>query len=56
MPEKDGRTDMEALKASLGADAACFYLQQPNYYGNMEDATAIGGRQPHRLRRDGYPG
>ena len=42
VPEKDGRTDMEALKAALGADAACFYLQQPNYYGNLEDAAAIG--------------
>ena len=42
VPEKDGRTDMDALKAMLGADAACFYLQQPNYYGNIEDAAAIG--------------
>ena len=42
VPEKDGRTDMEALQAALGADAACFYLQQPNYYGNVEDAAAIG--------------
>ena len=42
VPEKDGRTDPEALKAALGADAACFYLQQPNYYGNVEDAAAIG--------------
>lgn len=40
IPEKDGRTDLEALKAALGADAACFYLQQPNYYGLMEDAEA----------------
>ena len=42
VPEKDGRTDLEALKGMLGADAACFYLQQPNYYGNLEDAAAIG--------------
>lgn len=42
VPEKDGRTDLEALKGMLGADAACFYLQQPNYYGNLEDASAIG--------------
>ena len=42
VPEKDGRTDQEALRAMLGEDAACFYLQQPNYYGNMEDAAAIG--------------
>ena len=42
VPEKNGRTDQEALKELLGADAACFYLQQPNFYGNLEDAAAIG--------------
>ena len=42
IPEKDGRTDLEALKAALGSDAACFYLQQPNFYGNMEDARTAG--------------
>ncbi len=42
VPEKDGRTDPDALRAALGADAACFYLQQPNYYGQIEDAKAIG--------------
>jgi glycine dehydrogenase subunit 1 len=42
IPAKDGKTDVKALKAALGSDAACFYLQQPNYFGLMEDATAIG--------------
>ena len=42
IPEKDGRTDLEALKAALGADTACFYLQQPNFYGNIEDARIAG--------------
>ncbi|MEA4965305.1 MAG: aminomethyl-transferring glycine dehydrogenase subunit GcvPA [Oscillospiraceae bacterium] len=42
VPAKDGKTDKEALKKMLGADAACFYLQQPNYYGLMEDAGEIG--------------
>ena len=42
VPEKDGRTDTDALKAMLGEDAACFYLQQPNYFGQIEDAKAIG--------------
>lgn len=42
VPEKEGRTDLEALKDMLGEEAACFYLQQPNYYGNLEDAAAIG--------------
>ncbi|MDE7242902.1 MAG: aminomethyl-transferring glycine dehydrogenase subunit GcvPA [Oscillospiraceae bacterium] len=41
LPEKDGRTDLESLK-SIAADTACVYIQQPNYYGNMEDAKAIG--------------
>ena len=38
IPARDGRTDIGVL----GADAACFYLQQPNYYGMLEDASAIG--------------
>ena len=42
VPAKDGRTDMDALREALGADAACFYLQQPNYFGQIEDAKAIG--------------
>ena len=32
----------DALKAALGADAACFYLQQPNFFGQIEDAAALG--------------
>jgi len=42
IPEKDGRTDPDALRSALGADAACVYVQQPNYYGNLEDAKLIG--------------
>lgn len=42
IPAVDGRVDKEALKAALGADAAMFYLQQPNYYGLLEDAAEIG--------------
>jgi len=42
VPEKDGKTDAVALASMLGEDAACFYLQQPNYYGQMEDASEIG--------------
>ena len=33
-------TDLSAV--SLGADAACVYIAQPNYYGNLEDARATG--------------
>jgi glycine dehydrogenase subunit 1 len=44
VPEKDGVTDKEVLKQMLSEDleAACFYLQQPNFYGNYEDAVEIG--------------
>ena len=42
IPEKNGRCDLDALAAALDGTAACFYLQQPNYYGLMEDASAIG--------------
>ncbi len=42
IPAKDGKTDKEAVKAALGADAACFMIQQPNYFGMIEDAKEIG--------------
>lgn len=44
VPEKGGVTDPEALKELLRGDpqAACFYVQQPNYYGNMEDGELLG--------------
>lgn len=44
VPEKDGVTDGDVLKEMLEADpqAACFYVQQPNYYGNIEDGDALG--------------
>lgn len=42
VPEKDGITDMEALKAALTDDAACFYVQQPNYFGILEDYGKLG--------------
>lgn len=42
IPAKDGRTDLEALKELLNADVASVYIQQPNFYGQIEDATKIG--------------
>lgn len=42
VPEKDGLTDQEALKKLLNDASACFYVQQPNFYGNFEDADALG--------------
>lgn len=42
IPEKDGKTDWEELKARLDSGAACVYIQHPNFYGNLEDAKEIG--------------
>lgn len=42
VPEKDGVTDQDALKEMLDETVCCFYLQQPNYYGVLEDARAAG--------------
>lgn len=42
VPEKDGLTDLEALKSLLDGGTACFYGEAPNYYGIIEDYTAIG--------------
>ncbi|MBR2667102.1 MAG: aminomethyl-transferring glycine dehydrogenase subunit GcvPA [Oscillospiraceae bacterium] len=41
VPEKDGRTDLEALKELLNDQSACFYFQQPSFFGCIEDADAI---------------
>lgn len=42
IPELDGATDQSALEAMLGADAACVLIQQPNFYGRIEEADKIG--------------
>jgi glycine dehydrogenase subunit 1 len=41
VPVKDGKTDLAALKELLGENAASFYLQQPNFFGLLEDAEAV---------------
>ena len=41
VPVKDGKTDIEALKGLLNAGVASVYVQQPNFYGQFEDAEAI---------------
>ena len=40
IPEKDGATDLEALKGALSDDVACVLMQQPNFYGSIEDMQA----------------
>lgn len=42
VPEKNGITDIEALKNMIDDQASCFYVQQPNYFGNIEELTALG--------------
>ena len=42
VPEKDGVTDADALRELMDGTAACFYVQQPNYYGNLEDYSLLG--------------
>lgn len=42
IPEKDGVTDLAFLEESIGENGACVLIQQPNYYGIIEDAEACG--------------
>ncbi len=42
VPAKDGRTDLDALKEMLTAEVAGVYIQQPNFYGQLEEAEEIG--------------
>jgi len=42
VPVKDGKTDLDALQELLTADVASLYIQQPNFYGQFEDAEAAG--------------
>lgn len=42
IPQKDGVTDADALKAMLDDKTACVFVQQPNFYGIFEDCTALG--------------
>ena len=42
VPQKNGVTDIEALKNLVDDMTAGFYVQQPNYYGLIEDAEELG--------------
>lgn len=41
VPVKDGKTDTDALKSLLHEGVASVYVQQPNFFGQFEDAEAI---------------
>ena len=42
VPVKNGKTDMDALREMLTADVSGFYVQQPNFFGQLEDAETLG--------------
>jgi glycine dehydrogenase subunit 1 len=41
-PEKEGRTDLEQLKTMIDSETACILIQQPNFYGLLEDGDGVG--------------
>ncbi|MEG1603986.1 MAG: aminomethyl-transferring glycine dehydrogenase subunit GcvPA [Cloacibacillus sp.] len=41
IPAADGRTDVDALKAALDDKTACVCVQQPSFFGIVEDCAAI---------------
>ena len=42
IPAMDGVCDISALKSALGESTAAVYIEQPNYFGLIEDAEEIG--------------
>jgi glycine dehydrogenase subunit 1 len=41
VPVKEGRTDITALRDLLTDSTACLYIQQPNFFGLLEDVPAL---------------
>ena len=41
VPEKNGLTDTDYLRVHLDGASACFLVQQPNFYGLLEDTDTI---------------
>lgn len=41
IPAKDCAADIDALRAALTDSSACVFIQSPNYYGVIEDMSAI---------------
>ncbi|MHC1785513.1 MAG: aminomethyl-transferring glycine dehydrogenase subunit GcvPA [Christensenellales bacterium] len=41
VPAREGHTDQGALAALLDQQTACLYIQQPNFFGLIEDADAL---------------
>ncbi len=41
VPEKNGATDLDALRNLMDEETACVLIQQPNFFGCIEDADAV---------------
>lgn len=39
--EKDGMTDVDLIKEKISSNTACFILQMPNFFGNLEEVFEI---------------
>ena len=39
---EDGKTDLNQLKLLVNEETSCVLLQQPNYYGQLEDSDTVG--------------
>lgn len=42
VPARNGKTDLEALTAAMDDGTSGVFIQQPSYFGQIEDAEAIG--------------
>lgn len=42
IPAKDGLTDIDSMKDMLDDNTSCVLIQQPNYYGLLEDGDLVG--------------
>ncbi len=42
IPEKDGVIDLAFLESNITKETACVFVQQPNFYGQLEDTAKIG--------------
>ena len=43
-PAEDGATDPDALRRLLDETTACVYVQQPNFFGQLEDLPALAAQ------------
>jgi glycine dehydrogenase subunit 1 len=48
---KDGRLDLDALKAAVGPDTCAVLVGQPNFFGVVEDLKAVAAALPQGPKR-----